>query len=429
VLKAVTGFLTSPRAGIVVMAALAVLSLLGAFIPQGGTYDDYLEAFGPGRAAVIWYTGLADVYRSAYYSGLLVLLCIMVFACALKRLPGQYRQAARREFIADAGRLEQMPAHAGLELDVDAEEAGLHAAEICRKRLYRVYRKDTGSGYAVYASRAGFARYGSFLLHVSFIFLLAGGIAFTRLGQRSYEYVPVGGGFALPGMEEAEVLVQDFQVIYDEFDRVSDFVCSVVLTEDDRPVALKDIRPNHPFKYRGREVFLVSYNQDFERLQGLVVSVHGRSGETLVPVLYLEYGSPLEVPGVGLTIEAVDALVPQVRLVYPAGEVEDLMLEPDATVFTRDGNLGFSLIHGVPSIYVTLEVVREPGEWLVVTGLALLTLGTFACLYLSHRRIWFIVKSLPGDKSHVIFGGSASRNPEAFTGEFERIRRTLEELS
>jgi cytochrome c biogenesis protein len=429
VLRAIVAFLTSARAGIVVMAILAVLSLLGAIIPQGGSHEAYVEVFGSSRGDLIWYTGLGNVYRSAYYSGLLFLLCIMVLACALKRLPGQVRQASRREFIADEKRLENMPGRAALELDVDAEEAALHAADICRKRLYRAWIEKRGEAFLVFASRTAFARYGSFLLHVSFIFLLAGGIAFTRFGYRSHEDVRVGGSFGLPGLAHAEVIVDDFEVVYDEFERLSDYVCSVILTDGGRPLLVKDISPNHPLEYKGREVFLVSYEQDFEALQGLVVSVHNREGEKIVPVVYLPFGNPLEVPGANLFIEAVDAVVPFARITYPAGEVESVRLEPDVISSTADGNLGFSVIHGVPSIIVTLEVVSEPGEWLVITGLLLLTAGSFICLYLSHRRIWFIVKDLPDRKSRVVFGGSASRNAEGFHGEFERVRRTLDELS
>ncbi len=428
-LKAITGFLTSMKAGIAVMTVLAVLSLLGALIPQGGTHEAYVGHFGSARGNVIWYTGLGDLYRSFYYSGLLVFLCVMVLACALKRLPGQIRQAAGREVITDEVRLRKMPCNAELELDVDAEEAGLHAAEICRKRLYMARSESRDGRIFIFASRAAFARYGSFLLHVSFVFLLAGGVAFTRFGQRSFEDVPVGGEFTLPGLDEAVVIVDDFEVISDRHGRVSDYVCSVILTENGKPLLVKDISPNHPLEYKGREVFLVSYEQNFEVLQGLVVSVLSREGETVVPVLYLPFGSPLEVPGANLFIEAIDAVMPFVRLTYPAGETEDVRLDREAAAFTGDGNLGFEVIHGVPSVLVMLEVVREPGEWLVVTGLVLLTAGSFICLYLSHRRIWFILKSLPDRKCRVVIGGSTSRNNEGFRGEFEHIRRTLDELS
>jgi cytochrome c biogenesis protein len=411
------------------MAVIAVLSLLGAIIPQGGTHEAYADVFGRTWGNAIWYTGLGNVYGSLYYSGLLVLLCVMVFSCALRRLPGRIRQATGSKVVQDVAAVDRMPSSAALDLDLDPEESALHIMEICRKRLYRTRRESVGGGIALFSSKAGFARYGSFLLHVSFIFLLAGGIAFTRLGSRSYEQVPVGGGFGLPGLTDAGVTVDDFRVVYDEFDRVSDYVCEVTLREGGRPVLVKSIRPNHPLEYRGWEVFLTSYDQNLERLQGFVVSISDAAGDVLVPVLYLRFGEPVEVPGVNLVIEAVDAVVPYVNVVYPAGEVEKLRLDPDFTAYTRDGNIGVSVIYGVPTTYVTLELVREPGEWLVVAGLALLTAGTFICLYLSHRRIWFILSSLPGGKTHVVFGGNASRNPGGFRAEFDGIRRTLEELS
>jgi len=429
VLNAILGFFTSTRAGIAVMAVLAVLSLLGAIIPQGGSHEAYAHVFGPGWGNLIWYSGLGDVYRSVYYSVLLILLCVMVFGCSLRRLKLRVRQARSRELVSDENRIQHMPCHAELDLDVDPDEAALHVIEICGKRFYRTYRGGGDGRFFLLSSKRGFARYGSFLLHVSFIFLLAGGIAFTRFGMRAYKDVAVGGHFDIPGLNGVEATVNDFRVLYDDSDRVSDYICDITLSEGGRPVLVKRVSPNHPLDYMGHEVFLNSYEQDFESLEGYVLSVSGRDGEVLVPVLYLPFGSPLEVPGANLIVETMDALVPYLRITYPAGEVEKLRLEPDVTAYTNDGNLGFSVVHGVPSIVVTLEVVREPGEWLVITGLVLLTAGSFVCLYLSHRRIWFILRGLPDRKARLIFGGNSSRNMEGFRSEFERIRRTLEELS
>jgi hypothetical protein len=64
-----------------------------------------------------------------------------------------------------------------------------------------------------------------------------------------------------------------------------------------------------------------------------------------------------------------------------------------------------------------------------MAGLVLLTLGTFATLYLSPRNLWFIVKPHPGGKAKVTLGGRTARNREGFAKEFQAIRSTLDELS
>ena len=101
------------------------------------------------------------------------------------------------------------------------------------------------------------------------------------------------------------------------------------------------------------------------------------------------------------------------------------VLPPDEV----EGRYQFVVMYGVPAVLVTLEIVREPFQFLIITGLALLTAGTSISLYLSHRRIWFIVTGLPGGKTKVSFGGGASRNPDGFAVEFEAVRRTLDELA
>ena len=96
-----------------------------------------------------------------------------------------------------------------------------------------------------------------------------------------------------------------------------------------------------------------------------------------------------------------------------------------------DGPSGyqFLLLESVPGIVVALEVVREPGQWLLIVGLVLLSVGVFMALYLSHRSVWAIVEPIDGERSKVVIGGRASRNREGFAREFEAIRRTLEELA
>jgi cytochrome c biogenesis protein ResB len=136
------------------------------------------------------------------------------------------------------------------------------------------------------------------------------------------------------------------------------------------------------------------------------------------------------VPELGATVKAVQGVVPSLTLIFDDGRVETRIIERDLSGPAPGGGpYRFVLVHAVPSLAVLLEVVREPGQGLIIGGLALLTLGSFVSLYLSHRRIWFILMPLPGAKTRVVFGGAANRNREGFAGEFNAIKDTLDELS
>jgi cytochrome c biogenesis protein len=175
------GMLTSTRVGIAVMVLVACLSLLGAVLPQGGDREAYVSLYGTVRGGLVWRLGFTDIFRTDYFTALLVVLCVMVFACSLRSLPRRMRLAHGEHFQSDPERIAVMPSSANLDLGVDAEEARLHVEDICRRRLYRVKRRPDGERSLLYATKMGFSRYGSSILHLSFIFLLIGGISMTRI--------------------------------------------------------------------------------------------------------------------------------------------------------------------------------------------------------------------------------------------------------
>jgi cytochrome c biogenesis protein len=430
ILKSLLAFLTSAKVAVAVMAVLAGLSLVGAVVPQGGSQEAYLTTYGRIWGGLVWTLRLHNVFSADYFTTLLVFLCIMVFACALKRLPKTVRLARQKDLIFDLERLVRMASHQDLRLDVDAEEGALHVADICRHRLYSVTPKTGQAGQSLFASKMAFSRYGSLLLHLSFIFLLAGGVVITRLGFHYYQDVKEGKAFMLrtSGGDSVQVRVDDFLVETDERDRISDYVCSVSLSRSGETLLKYRIRPNHPLKFGRREVYLVSYDEVPSEPEGFVVSVYDSLGTLLIPHLVLGMDQPVHIQEIEAKVVASQKMVRSVRLLLDGGGVETYLIrdepEPEA-----GGRFQFVLMYVIPSVVVTLEVVKEPFQGLIIGGLILLTVGTFMSLYLSHRRIWFIVSPLAEGKSRVVFAGTANRNREAFAQELEGIRRTLLELA
>jgi cytochrome c biogenesis protein len=432
ILRSLLALVTSTRLGIAVMVVLALLSLLGAIIPQGGPEQAYRETYGNVWGGLIWKTGVSHIFHTDYFTFLLVLLCGMVFTCALRRLPRQAKLASRKTFILDEERLAGFPESGAVVVDLEADEAALHVEDICKRRYYRISRKVEDGKRAVFASKAGFARFGSSILHLSFIFLLAGGIATTRLGTRGYREVRVGEGFVLEqaGRDSTVLNVNDFTVETDEAGRLSDYVCEVTVEHGDSVLMDYRIRPNHPLSYKGQEVFLNSYAEDSSRPEAFALSVYDSVGTLIVPHTFAPVDGRLYVDELEGSLQATLGVVPGVRLFTDDGKIESYVLEREVNPPEGvQGRYQFVLMYGVPAILVTLEVVKEPFQGLIIAGLGLLTAGTAISLYLSHRRIWFIISAAGGGKTRIVFGGAASRNPEGYSDEFEVVRRTLDELA
>jgi cytochrome c biogenesis protein ResB len=189
------------------------------------------------------------------------------------------------------------------------------------------------------------------------------------------------------------------------------------------------IRPNHPLAYRGREVFLSSYAEDTARPEAFALSVYDSLGNVILPHTFAPVESKLYIDELQASLQATLGVLPGVRLFYDDGTIESYLLRRSVAPPEEAGSrYQFVVMYGVPSLMVILEVVREPFQGFIIAGLGLLTGGTFVSLYLSHRRIWFIVTGVEGGKTRIVFGGSASRNPDGFAEEFRGIRRTLDEL-
>jgi cytochrome c biogenesis protein len=417
------------RLGIAVMVVVAVLSLLGAMIPQGAGADYYGRVYGPVWSRVILALGLDHVFSADYFTAFLIALCVMVFACSLKTLPARIRLARGGAFIRSKDGIRRLPFAGEVAVGLDPEETGLHIEDIARRRLYGVRRGPEGT---FMASRGGFSRYGSFLLHVSFIFLLAGGVSMTRLGWRYLTEVPVGESFVLKASrsDEVTVRVDDFTRETDGRGMLQDYVCRVTLSREGRSLFRYRIRPNHPLEFEGREVFLVSYAEDPDRPEGFIVAVYDSSGGLIRPHLFVPTEGEAYLEELGGAVTAVTGFAPGVRLFRESGSAETYILKdsppPEGAAPGRPTFVG---VHTVPSTIVTLEVVNEPGQLLVIAGLVMLTAGTFIGLYLSHRRMWFIVEQCRDGGSRVLFGGRSNRNPEGMKREMDAVRRQLDELA
>ncbi len=430
-LRKIFGVVTSTKIGLIVMIVIAGLSLIGGVIPQNAPRDFYLQQYGPGFGKLLLTLELDHVFRTNYYSILLIAFSLMVFACALKRLPVAIRLARRPEPLTEIEQLRKQPFKASLILDVDPEEARLHIVDVLKRRFYKVATKAVDSRTYVQASKNAFSRYGSFILHLSFVLLLIGGLAIARFGRERIHEVRVGNSFDFVAArgETINVDVEDFRVETDNEGRLRDYICEVEAAGKDLGRAWYRIRPNHPLGYGGVDIYLESYEEDAENPSGFLVSVYDSSGELIVPHVFVPRDDYVRVDEIDATLKADVGVVPTIREISDAGVTTHFIYQSAEEASSDSLPIRFVLIHAIPSVIVSLKEVRQPGQVFIIAGFTLLTFGTIVSLYLSHRKIWFIVEPTSEGRSQVHFGGRSNRHTRAFEAEFERVKATLDELS
>jgi cytochrome c biogenesis protein len=194
-------WMTRMRTALYLLGLLALLTLVATIVPQQpnvpGTVESWLagdEGPGAGVSRVLGATGAFDVYGSAVFLALLLLLFLSLTACLVPRIRAFVRLVRRSQppLVRSVGRTD-LTAH--LVTDLPPEAAHAAAADLLRARRWRVRdaaapdAPGRGTKPAQVAAETGLwtREGGSLLFHLSFYVLLAA-IVFGQLltfeGQR-----------------------------------------------------------------------------------------------------------------------------------------------------------------------------------------------------------------------------------------------------
>ena len=181
-LDSVWKFFASVRLTIVLLLTLAITSIIGTLIPQNEAPQAYLEAFGPSLYRFFDLLGFLDLYHSWWYQALMLLLALNILVCSIDRLSATWRIIfpERPKFnLARFRRVEPKE-----EFTIDG--AGGQLQERYQSTISRSYRycrvEETDSGYAIFGERGRWTRIGVYIVHLSIICMLVGGVIGTQFG-------------------------------------------------------------------------------------------------------------------------------------------------------------------------------------------------------------------------------------------------------
>jgi cytochrome c biogenesis protein len=213
--------LINVKFALVLVGTAAAAGLVGTVIPQ---VPGPMRANPAARAAWIelkhqdygLFTGpmdrlaLFDVFHSAWFSGLWMLITVAVTVCTVSRFRPTWRSVHRpQKAVADAyfehAHQRASFTNAG---DIDAVES------LLRQRRYHVERTQTaGDVTYLFAERYSWSQYGTFLSHLALLMLLVGGLLTVFAGYSRTiviaEAAPAAPVFNGPGPDQIFVGVRD----------------------------------------------------------------------------------------------------------------------------------------------------------------------------------------------------------------------------
>ncbi|TNB70115.1 cytochrome c biogenesis protein ResB [Arthrobacter sp. BB-1] len=277
--------LTSMRTALFLLLLLAVAAVPGSLFPQRPANPAVVTQYikdNPDYGKLLDTLQLYDVYSSAWFSAIYLLLFISLIGCVVPRAIAHYR-AMRSQPPRTPKRLSRLPEYGTLVIPADAgipaSDAINSAAGLLEKRGYRVEVRDDGGARPSLGAERGFLKeVGNLVFHTSLIGVLVsvaiGGL-FGYSGQRilvegdtfvntlvGYDQFTPGTNFQSSQLQPYSIQLDKFDITFDresqgKFGQPIDFSAAVTTKENpDAPARQETLKVNDPITLGGTSIYL-----------------------------------------------------------------------------------------------------------------------------------------------------------------------------
>jgi cytochrome c biogenesis protein len=442
-MRPVLKFFSSVKLAIALLILITLASILGTLVPQGRTEAEYAARYGTLAKPLVMFQ-ITRLYQSGWYLTLLILFGLNTVVCTLSRLGPKWRRAFGRPAPPDAQALAAMKVKARFRLNLPAAAARDRIGGALRARGYKTSPASVPGGLSLTARKRRLGWFGSDIVHVGLLVILAGGLASGLAGRRAELALVEGQTLEVPGAGFS-LRLDKFETEYYPQGSVKDWKSTLTVIENGAAVLTRMVEVNHPLSHRGTSFYQTSYGRDWsEATLGLELRKPADPGFAKPVTLKVGGASAVDDPDVDRI--AVRQFVPD--FVTDGGRVQSRSLEPrnpaafvEATkagqkvfagwVFAKHPEFGQG--HGASASPVTvvlkdyraveftvLEAAKDPGANFIWLGCLFVMAGLFLAFYWPPREIRVAV-DVAADKVEVTAGGHAAKGREAFQAEFDQI--------
>lgn len=394
--------LTSMRTALVLLLLLAIAAVPGSIVPQRTADPNGVTQYfadHPDLAPILENLQLFDVYSSAWFSAIYILLFVSLIGCVIPRTQHHWK-ALRARPPRTPARLGRLDDHResivelspnGVE-PADAAAAASVAIGLAVDQLkragYRVERYDSGATLSVSAERGYLRETGNLVFHAALVgVLLAVGIGggFTYTGQtviiegRTFVNTMLDYSSFNPGRFVDEERLTPYSLTLDDFEvtyvpsgergagQAGDFVAHLTTQFPEQQPGEGAVRVNHPLDIAGDRVYLMGNGY------APTITIRNADGDVVFDesVPFLPQDTNMTSLGV---VKVTDGLPEQLGMIgffYPTQAPLDsgaftsaypALINPVLTLNVYEGDLGID--DGTPRSVYTLD----PTDMTQLTG-------------------------------------------------------------
>jgi len=446
-------FFASVKLAIFLLIILAIVSILGTVIPQQQGAVEFASGLNPATRQFFTSLDLFDMYHSIWFRILLGLIALNLIVCSLDRFPATWKRFRSMPEPDRQKPFEGLSDDQTLITSQTLNEAAGHVARLLKTRYRHIREKEKDGNRFFYADKGAFSHFGVYMVHLSVLAILTGGLAGSFFGFEAYVNILEGDQTnTVLTRKTMKPLELDFDVRCDRFavdfyenGTPKEYRSDLSFIVKGKPVEKTAVLVNHPVEFRGVTFYQASYGTAPGRVVDLRISGGGPSVESIK----VEAGKPVELPAGEGVFRVADTranimnMGPAVLIsIQPKkqGETIDFWVFKDqqAALAKLPGPMRHSskfnpavfqpytfYLNGLETRYYTgLQVNRDPGVPIVWLGCFLMIAGLFFTFFTSHRRIWIRVLKREGG-AIVQLSGTANKNPVGLEREQEHLLKEI----
>jgi cytochrome c biogenesis protein len=440
-------FFCSVKLVVYTLVLLATTSIIGTIILQNGTQQQYLRLYGEGFYNLIKIFNIDDMYHAWWFLALMVILCINIVVCSIEKLSNTWKIIFPKQLKFNPDRFRKQKNLEIFTLKKDGVSLSNDYERILSKAIGTVIKKQTDTSTVLYAEKGRWTRMGVYVVHFSILLLLTGALIGAAFGFKAHLNLDEGATSDTAFMAKKRLPINfgfsircnDFDVKFYDTGAPDEFKSNITIIENGKESFTKDIRVNHPLRYKGINIFQASYGSG--KPNGAVLEII-RQSDKRVTDHTLKIGDDIQLPG-NKGLFKLEGFLPHFdfrgnnlgdafigKIVPTDGKSFQIALPIKFPTFDRmrKGDFAFVVKEFEQKYYTGLQITKDPGVWYVYSGFIFLIIGCWITFFMSHQSYFIEIKSAENNTSTISISGTTNRNNQGMRLKIKKIVTKLKDI-
>ncbi len=203
--------MNSMQFAVTLLIILTLVSLIGVLLPQfapngfRGTMEElYISKYGFVLGKLLLIAGLDHVFSVWWYYLLLLMLCLSISVCSLRRLGATIARIRRVSYFASEQKFRQQKNNRSVKLAESAQQAVSRLRTLLEGKGYKVSARqgeqEGEEATLLYARRGAISHLGPLLTHISIVLIIVGAAISYMLSFQHFQWMGAGEVIEVPDL-------------------------------------------------------------------------------------------------------------------------------------------------------------------------------------------------------------------------------------